>query len=75
MAYGTPVLAYNGGGYQETVLPGKTGVLIDGTDTKMVVAGMKQIQKTKWDSVIIQKWAATFGRARFEKEVRKIVGV
>lgn len=33
MSYGTPVLAYKGGGYKETVLPGKTGILIEGTDT------------------------------------------
>ena len=72
MAHGTPVLAFNGGGYKETVISGKTGVLIDSTDAKSVAEGIKQIEKTKWNRVEIKQWAATFGRARFEKAIRKI---
>lgn len=73
MLFGTPVLAYNGGGYRETVLPGKTGILIDGTDAKSVREGVKQMEKTKWDRVAIKKWASKFGRANFEKNIRKIL--
>lgn len=73
MAHGTPVLAFNGGGYKETVIPGKTGVLIDSTDTKSVAEGLKQMEATKWDSGIIKKWASKFGRDRFEKEIRKTI--
>lgn len=68
MVQGTPVLAYNGGGYRETVIPGKTGVLIDDTDTGSVGVGIKKMEQIKWNRTAIQKWARTFGRARFEKE-------
>ncbi len=73
MSYGVPVLAFNGGGYKETVIPGKTGVLIEGTDTRSVGEGIKQMEKTKWDRAEIKKWAAKFGRERFEKEIRRVV--
>lgn len=73
MAYGTPVLAYNGGGYRETVIPGKTGVLIEATDKESVLAGIKKMERTAWNRVEIKKWAAKFGRARFEREIRRIV--
>lgn len=73
MAHGTPVLAYNGGGYRETVVHGKTGILIDSTDTKSVAEGLEMMEKTKWNTVEIKKWAGKFGRDRFEKEIRKII--
>lgn len=73
MTYGTPVLAFNGGGYKETVIPGKTGILIDGVDPKSVAEGIKQMEKIKWDREVIKKWAGKFGRARFEREIRGVV--
>jgi glycosyltransferase involved in cell wall biosynthesis len=73
MMFGTPVLAYNGGGYRETVVPGKTGILVDGTDIKSVGEGIKQMEKTKWDKVDIKKWANKFRRENFEKNIRKIL--
>ena len=73
MAYGTPVLAFNGGGYKETVLPGKTGILIERTDVESVKRGIAQMEKTKWDREAIKKWASRFGRARFEKEIIEII--
>jgi glycosyltransferase involved in cell wall biosynthesis len=74
MMHGVPVLAYNGGGYKETVMPGKTGVLIDGTDEKNVEVGLKLMEKTKWGHTAIKKRASQFNRARFEREIRRIVG-
>ncbi|MFZ2200185.1 MAG: glycosyltransferase, partial [Microgenomates group bacterium] len=73
MAYGSPVLAYNGGGYKETVVEGKTGILINGTDTKSIAEGIVKMEKTKWDRVAIKKWASKFNRARFEKEISEVV--
>jgi glycosyltransferase involved in cell wall biosynthesis len=73
MSYGTPVLAYNGGGYRESVIQGKTGILINGTDTASVEDGIKQMNKIKWNRDEIKKWASKFGRERFEKEIRGIL--
>lgn len=74
MTYGTPVLAYDGGGYKETVRDGETGVLIEGTDTNSIKSGTMRMGEIKWDREEIIKWASKFGRARFEKEIREIVG-
>lgn len=73
MAYGTPVLAYNGGGYKETVIPGENGVLIDGTDTKSINAGLKAMESITWKREKIKKSVAKFGRERFEREIRKVI--
>lgn len=96
MGYGTPVLAYNGGGYRETVRDPahqqigesasqhvsksanqklvQTGVLIDNLDTESIRKGIERMEKTKWDRKVIKQWASQFNRARFEKEIRSIVG-
>lgn len=98
MLCGTPVLAFNGGGYRETVVDKseirnskyetnqkletskksekrtQTGILINGTDTKSIKAGIERMEKVKWDRAGIKKWARRFGRERFEQEVREIVG-
>lgn len=73
MAHGTPVIAYKGGGYKETVLEGKTGTLIDGTDSQSIAAGLTRMEETKWDREEIVEWASKFGRARFEKEIGRVV--
>ncbi len=75
MAHGTPVLALHEGGYKETVLPGKTGLFVHDTKPNSVIQGIKQMDMTNWNTSEIKKWASKFGRARFEKEVRKIVGI
>ncbi|EKD80389.1 MAG: glycosyltransferase [uncultured bacterium] len=74
MAMGTPVLAFNGGGYKETVVPGKTGILIEGTDAKTVAEGIRRMEQIKWEREKIGQWAKKFNRARFEKEIRGVVG-
>ena len=74
MAMGTPVLAFNGGGYKETVVVGKTGILIEGTDAKTVAEGIRRMEQIKWEREKIGQWAKKFNRARFEKEIRGVVG-
>lgn len=73
MAQGVPVLAYKGGGYLETVKPGETGIFVEGTGVKAIEQGIKEMERTKWDREKIIAWARKFGRARFERAIRKIV--
>ncbi|MFH2085351.1 MAG: glycosyltransferase [bacterium] len=73
MLCGTPVLAYKAGGYLESVVPGKTGVFVEGTSAKVIGGGIKQMEKTKWKREEIREWASRFGRANFEKNIRKLV--
>jgi len=74
MVYGTPVLAYNGGGYKETVVEGMTGVFINDLNVKSIKDGLERMEKTKWDKEYIKKWAKQFGRAHFEQRMREIIG-
>lgn len=85
MAYGTPVLALNSGGYRETVIPviqqfgnsaGQqkgTGVIIEDTSVVSVVEGVKKMEKIKWDHEKIADWGRSFSRERFEKAFRKAI--
>lgn len=73
MSYGTPVLAYNGGGYRETVVPGKTGVLINDFNLESIKAGIEEMESTKWDKKIIKNWAARFGVEVFDKKIREVI--
>lgn len=87
MQCGTPVIAYRGGGYVETVLEKSqiqnsksktkwvaTGVFVEDTGAAAIGRAIAQVEKTKWDHEGIARWGRTFGRARFEREMRRIVG-
>jgi glycosyltransferase involved in cell wall biosynthesis len=74
MMYGVPVLAYKGGGYLETVIPGKTGVLVEEMSSLAIGAAIKQMEATKWDEKEIKQWAANFSREKFERKIQKVVG-
>jgi glycosyltransferase involved in cell wall biosynthesis len=74
MMHGTPVLAYRGGGYLETVVEGKTGIFVSGVSTKEIGEGVEQMEKIKWDREEIKKSVSKFGRVWFEKGVRRVVG-
>lgn len=72
-ACGTPVIAYRGGGYLETVIDGETGVFVDGTDKASIEKGMKTFIKKRWDRNYLYKNARKFSRKGFESKVRKII--
>ncbi|MGB9637381.1 MAG: glycosyltransferase, partial [Microgenomates group bacterium] len=44
MAVGTPVIAFRGGGYLETVIEGKTGVFVEEASVKGVVKGIRNFE-------------------------------
>ncbi len=73
MAAGTPVIAFNGGGFKESVVDGVTGILIDNTDEKTIAEAVKKLKKTKWDKNELQVQAREFSRERFEKEIREYI--
>ena len=73
MAAGTPVIAFNGGGFKETVVDGVTGVLIEGTDEKTLEKAILRFNKIRWDKNKIQKQARKFSRDNFKKGMQKVV--
>ncbi len=79
---GVPVLAYNGGGYKETVQDGINGQFVDSLDSRKIAKMMKEwnlpaprLRRARWDDKIIKQSVKKFGRARFEKEIHTIVGL
>jgi glycosyltransferase involved in cell wall biosynthesis len=73
MLSGTPVVAFNGGGYKESVINGKTGILFDDYSVKGLTDAIKRFEKTKFEHAEISKYAQKFSRERFEKEIRDFV--
>ena len=73
MAGGTPVVAYNGGGYKETVVAGKTGVFFDDYSAAGLWQAIKKLEtiKIKSDDCLAQ--AQKFSKERFKREIKKLV--
>lgn len=68
-AYGCPVIAYRGGGYLETVIPGKTGIFFDRLTVDSLVYTLQHFDKVKWDKKLISRYAQKFSKERFKKEI------
>jgi len=75
---GTPVIAYRGGGYLETVIEGKTGVFFDEYSVrglKKAISSLRGAQRrgNLFDPKEIKTHAEKFSKQRFVKEIRKII--
>lgn len=73
MAAGTPVIAFNGGGFRETVVEGETGVFVDGTDIKTLETAMKRFSKIEWSREKLIARARLFSKEKFIERIRKVV--
>lgn len=83
-AAGTPVIAFNGGGFKESVIDGVTGILINppsheasegrgDTDEKTLREAIEKFNKIKWDRKKLQENAKRFSKERFIKDIRKCI--
>lgn len=70
---GTPVIAFNGGGYKETVVDGETGVLFDNLDEKGLYEAILKSEKIKWDRKKIINNAKKFSSEKFRKQMLELV--
>jgi len=73
MSVGTPVVAFNGGGYRETVIPGKTGLFFDEYSVDGLVKAIKSFEKMNFKSDDCIAQAEKFGKERFKKEIKEFV--
>lgn len=73
MASGTPVIAYNGGGFRESVIDGKTGILINDTKPETIYKAVKKVKNSKWDRGILQTQAEKFSEDKFIKSISRII--
>lgn len=72
-SFGTPVIAYNGGGYKETVIEGKTGTLFNSYTKESLINAIKKFEKMDFDPNEIKRNADRFSKERFKKEISQFV--
>ncbi len=73
MLSGTPVIAFNGGGYKETVIDGKTGVLFEDYSVNGLIEAIKKFEKTKISSKDCIEQAKKFSKERFKNEIKEFI--
>jgi glycosyltransferase involved in cell wall biosynthesis len=73
MSCGTPVIAYHGGGYKETVIDGKTGVFFKKLSVDSLIEAIKRFEKTKIKAEDCKKQAEKFSKERFKKEIKAFI--
>ncbi|HKB88087.1 MAG TPA: glycosyltransferase [Patescibacteria group bacterium] len=72
-AAGTPVIAFNGGGFKETVIDRVTGVLINEVTEKSFSEAIKKIRNTTWDKEKLISNAKKFSKEKFKKEMADFI--
>lgn len=73
MLSGTPVIAFNGGGYKETVIDGKTGILFNDYSVNGLIEAIKKFEKAKINSKDCIEQAQKFSKERFKKEIKEVI--
>lgn len=72
-AAGTPVIAFNGGGFRETVKEGVNGVFVDDLSHDSLKKAVKVIENTKWSRAKIIESSKKYSIARFKREMLQFV--
>lgn len=73
IASGRPVIAYQKGGAQDTVIEGKTGVFFAEQTQESLIQALDQFEKQEWNSKEIVKHAKKFSDERFQKEIQDFI--
>jgi glycosyltransferase involved in cell wall biosynthesis len=73
MLCGTPVVAFNGGGYRETVLDKKTGLLFNDYSIDGLIKAIREFEGLKIDPKDCINQAQKFSKERFKKEILNFV--
>ena len=73
MLCGTPVIAYYGGGYKETIVDGETGLFFREYTTESLINAIKQFESMKFSSEDCKKQAQKFSSQNFDKKIVEFV--
>ena len=73
MLTGTPVIAFKGGGYLETVVDEKTGVFFDQPTVKSLISAIQKFQKLKIKPSDCISQAQKFSKEEFIKKIKKLI--
>jgi glycosyltransferase involved in cell wall biosynthesis len=71
-AAGRPVIALNRGGASETVIHGKTGILIDDSSPSALQQAVLQFSPQMFDSNSIREHSRKYSQERFKQEFAKV---
>jgi glycosyltransferase involved in cell wall biosynthesis len=69
MSLGTPVVALGTGGVRDTVVEGTTGIFFETAAVHSLRQALDEAERSAWDRAAIRAHAATFSRARFQREM------
>ena len=75
-AAGTPVIAPASGGFLETIIDGKTGLLYGGVGmvtTESLIEALQRFDSKDYDPEILRKNAEKFSKERFKKEILELI--
>lgn len=73
MSAGTPVIAFRGGGYLESVVENKTGVFFNEPTTESLSEAIKKFERMKFNPEDCKQQAKKFNKDRFKKEILEFV--
>ncbi len=73
MAAGTPVIAYKGGGYVESVVEGETGLFFEELNVNSLAKTIKKFEKMKFNKKTLESHAKKFSKERFKREISEFV--
>lgn len=73
MASGRPVIAYNGGGARESVVPGLSGVLFDQQSVESLSTAVRTFDDKKFEPEKIRKHAEKFSNQNFQKQIIEFI--
>ncbi len=73
MLCGTPVIAFYGGGYLESVVEGKTGVFFKEPTVDSLLSTIEKFDTIKFSRKEIAEYAKQFSKERFKKEIKEFI--
>ncbi len=73
MLCGTPVIAFRGGGYLETVVENKTGVFFDESTVESLSSAIKKFEKSKFKPSDCVSQAQKFSKEVFISKIKKLI--
>jgi len=73
-AAGRPVIAFRGGGANETVIEGRTGVFFKKPTSASLVDAIEKFESRKWDQQVLRRHAEKFDSSVFAFRVLQFLG-
>ena len=73
-ASGRPVIVYRGGGAEETVVDGKTGVFFDQPNSLALSQAIEQFEAMSWSQILLRRHAEKFDMNVFAFRVLQFLG-